>query len=121
MRNWIITGIFSVLTIAFVCLKTIWADFLYFALACIILICMFWLIQLSLFYYIDYYKNYEDDFKNFKAEVINSKNITSQEFEDNKDYYIKMHNKNRSYYKIIDIFKLLIILVIMIISIASIK
>ena len=121
MKNWIITGIFLVLTIIFVCLKTVWANFLYFALAFIILACMFWLIQLSLYYYIDYYKNYEDDFKNFKAEIINTKNITSQEFEENRDYYVKMHTKNRNYYKAIDVFKILVILVIMIISIVVIK
>lgn len=75
--------------------------------------------QLSLYYYIDYYKNYEDDFKNFKAEIINSKNITSEEFDKNLDYYVKLHKKNRSYYKVIDIFKILIILVIMIVSIVA--
>ena len=80
---------------------------------------MFWVIQLSLFYYIDYYKNYEDDFKNFKAEIINSKNITSQEFAENQEYYVKLHRKNRMYYKIIDIFKILIILVIMIVAIVA--
>ncbi len=121
MKNWIITGIFLTLMVVFACLKFVWANFLYFALACIILICMFWVIQLSLYYYIDYYKDYEDDFKNFKAEIINSKNITQQEFDDNIDFYIKLHKKNRSYYKVIDIFKILFVLVIMIISIAVIR
>ena len=73
--------------------------------------------QLSLYYYIDYYKNYEDDFKNFKAEIINTKNITSQEFEDDLTYYVKLHKKQRSYYKVIDIFKILILLVVMIVAI----
>ncbi len=110
MKNWILTGVFIGLTTLFVCLKSVWAGFVYFALACLIIICMFWVMQLSFYYYCDYYKNYDDDFKYFKANIVNTKNITSQEFEENIDYYRKMHKKERVYNKIIDIFKILFLL-----------
>lgn len=75
--------------------------------------------MLITYYYEDYYLYFEEDFKEYKAELINSTTLTSEEFEQNIEAYIKKYKKTQRKYKAIDIFKILFLLAVIVVCIVA--
>lgn len=119
MIKWIITGGLASLTITFACLKSVWAGFIYLGIICITLLCLYWIYIRAVQYKIDYYDNFEKAFIVFKADYVNSSNITTEEFENNQDVYLKEFKKLLRKDKLIDIFKILFIVVVLIVCIVA--
>ena len=117
MKKWIFTAIIAVLIIILFCFKTIWAGYIYIALPLLSLLSLFWLAIFIYDYYKFYYLNFEKGFSYFKAETINTRNITVQEFEENIDLFIREYKKSLRIYKLVDFFKILFSLTILIITI----
>ena len=119
MKKWILTGILIAFLILFICLKSVWHGFVYFAIAMLMLLCLFW-IAVLIYEYIDYYyKNFENNFKQYKAEEINSQNINTQEFEEGIEGQLKNFKKSLRLSKFIDIFKIIFIFTIFVIIIVT--
>ena len=119
-KNWTIIGLLVSLIITFACLKTAWAGFVYFGISCIVLLCAF-IIYLRIKLYIkDYYTNYDKAFIVFRAEIINTSNMTSEDFDNNIQSYQKEFNKLLRREKMIDIFKMLFIVTVLVVSIIAI-
>lgn len=107
------------LTIFFALLRPVWQGFVYFSLSFLILLCIFGIVIFSLKYIEDYYKSFDNDFKEFKAETINFTNITSLEFDENIKFYIKKFKKSLLQDKLIDIFKILFLLAMIVVCIVT--
>ena len=75
--------------------------------------------MLIVYYVEDYYFSFDEDFKEYKAELINSTNVTSEQFEENLNLYIKDYKKSIRKFKAIDIFKILFLLVVIILCILA--
>lgn len=114
MIKWIITASLVGLTALFGFLTFAWGGFQYFAFAFAILLSLFWIGILIKNFYEDYYQYFDDDFKEFKAKKINSTLITEEIFEQNRALYIKEYKKSLTQSKVIDIFKILFILAIVV-------
>lgn len=118
-RNWIVSIILLVLMVTTICLKSVWNGFIYFSISFLILLSLYWLITLIVYYVEDYYFSFDEDFKEYKAELINSTNVTSEQFEENLNLYIKDYKKSIRKFKVIDIFKILFLLVVIILCILA--
>ncbi len=119
-KNIIISAIFLALIVTTVLLKSVWAGFIYFSLSFVIILAVYWLIRLILYYYEDYFLSFEEDFKQYKAEIINSTALTNEIFEQNIDEHIKKFKKSLRKYKLIDIAKMLFVLMIIVVCIVAI-
>ena len=117
MKKWFITGGLLALLILFIILRSVWAGFVYFAISVLMVICLYWTVLFILSYIEVYYKNFEADFKSYKANIINTTNMTSQEFEENLVFHIKNFKKSQRMSKAIDIFKILFIFTIFVVII----
>ena len=115
-NKWLISAILLGLVILFSSLKSVWSGFVYVALPFLTLFCLYWFIILVLNFVEDYYKNFDEEFKIYKAEIINETNITSQIFEENLNFYIKKFKKSLRLDKFIDICKILFVLSIFAVS-----
>lgn len=118
-RNLIVSGILLVLMIVSACLKSVWAGFIYFAMSFLILLCIYWLANMIIHYLEDYYYSFEEEFKEYRAEIINSSLLSSQEFDQNKEEYIKKYKKSLRKYKFIDISKMIFVLMVIVICIIA--
>ncbi len=115
MKRWLISAILIALTILFIALKSVWSGFVYIALPFLALFCIYWTVILIIFYIQDYYKNFNDEFSHYRAEIINYKNISSEEFERNLPLHIKAFKKSLRFDKFVDIGKILFVLTVCII------
>lgn len=117
MKN-IITSVILVLTIIFFSImKTIWAGFVYFAITALIILSGYWLVIIFIDYRQEYKHNILSRFKLYSAQLINNTNITSEDIENNKNYYIKKFNKTLVKEKIIEWIKMLFLLSLIILCI----
>ena len=108
MRNILVTIILLILIVLFASLQSFWNGLVYFALSFLIVLCLYWLVIFILQYINDYYKTFEDDFKIYCAEIINSTTATSQDVNNNIDYYRKKYKKSILRDKLFDIAKMLV-------------
>ena len=116
-KNIIISAILLALIATTAFLKSVWIGFIYFSLSFVIMLAGYWLVKLILYYYEDYYLAFEEDFKQYKAEVINSTALTTQVFEENVEEHIKKYKKSLRKYKLIDIAKMLFALMLIVVCI----
>ena len=116
-HKWIISAILLALVIIFTALKSVWSGFVYFAIPFMALLCLYWIVLLILYYKEDYYDNFEEDFRRFKAETVNTYNVSTEEFENNINFYIKKLKKSLRFDKTIDVFKIIFVLTIFVIFI----
>ena len=119
-NKWLISAILLGLVILFSSLKSVWSGFVYVALPFLTLFCLYWFIILVLNFVVDYYKYFDEEFKIYKAEIINETNITSQIFEENLNFYIKKFKKSLRLDKFIDICKILFVLSIFAVTVTAI-
>ena len=92
-KNIYITAILLGMIILTLCLKSLWIGFMYFSLSFVIILCLYWSLNLIVNYLEDYYYCFDEDFIKYKAELINSSSITTEIFEQNKKSYIKKFKK----------------------------
>ncbi|MCI8555267.1 MAG: hypothetical protein HFI85_01655 [Clostridia bacterium] len=67
----------------------------------------------------EYYTYFDDDFRGYRAEMINLYNITKDEFDANIELYIKKYKKSLRLDKALDIFKILFMISLLAISIVA--
>lgn len=118
-RNFIVSTILIILMITALCLKSVWLGFMYFSLSFLILLCLYWIINLILYYLQDYYYSFEEDFMQYRAEVINDSLVTTASFDENKELYIKKFKKSLRKYKLIDIAKMIFLLMVVVVCIVA--
>ncbi len=114
MRNFYVSIVLLVLIILFASLQTFWSGLVYFALSFLIILCIYWLIVLINQYIVDYYKTFEDDFKIYCNETINSTMLSAKDINDNLSYYRKKYKRSLIRDKILDITKILFIISILV-------
>lgn len=112
MKNFIITAILVVLMIVTAVLREVWHGFSYFTISFALLLAIFWAVTFILNYINDYVKNFEQDFKMYCIKLINSTSLTMEDIEKDKNTYIKAYKKTVLRYKVIDIIKILVAIVI---------
>lgn len=106
-KNYLIAGILLTLTIIFACLRSVWAGFVFFALSIFAVLCLYLAVIFIIKYLEDYKWHFEEDFAFYKASIINSSNLTEEDFEAGKAVYIKKFKKTLLRDKFIDIFKII--------------
>lgn len=114
MRNILVTGILIVLIVLFAALQSFWQGCLYFALSFMIILSIYWIVIFILQYIEDYYKTFDDDFKEYCVELINRTELTTSQVSSNIEFYKKRYKKTLIRDKIIDIAKMLVALSIVI-------
>ena len=119
-NNIIITLISLVLIVTFSLLRQVWGGFSYFAVVCLIGICVYWIVIIILNYIHEYRTKLLDKFKFYCAKLVNSSNLTSQDIEDNKAFHIKKFKKTLWKEKLIEWAKVGFLLTIIIFSIIAI-
>ena len=118
-RNIIVSVILLVLMITTVCMKSLWIGFVYFSLSFLAVLCMYWFAVLITYYIEDYHNNFEEDFKEYRAEIINSSTLTSEEFDQNQQQHLKKFKKSLRKYKLIDIVKMLFLVMVIVACIVA--
>ena len=114
MRNILITLGLLILIILFASLQSFWGGLVYFALSFLIILCIYWLVIFILQYINDYYKTFDEVFRLYCNKLINSTTVTTQELNDNIDFYKKKYKKYIIRDKIVDIAKMLVALSIIV-------
>lgn len=104
---YIFTAILLVLSGIFALLVQAWAGFTYFVLTMLMLLALLWAGYLIYQYFTSYKTELKEDFKLFKAETINEKNISDAEFENNISLYEKQFKHSILKDKLIYLFKIL--------------
>lgn len=112
MRNFIVTAILVVLMIVTALLREVWLGFSYITISFALLLAIFWAVTFIFNYINDYVKNFEQDFKMYCIKLINSSSLTMEDIEKDKNTYIKAYKKTVLRYKVIDIIKILVAIVI---------
>ena len=112
MRNFLVTAILVILMIITAILHDVWQGFSYFTISFALVLAVFWAIMFILNYINDYVKNFEQDFKMYCIELINSSSLTMEDIERDRNMYIKGYKKTILKYKVIDIVKILVVIVI---------
>ena len=107
MRNFYVTLTLLILIILFASLQSFWGGLVYFALSFLIILCLYWIMIFINQYIVDYYSTFEEDFKKYCAEIINSTSITSQELNENINFYKKKYKRSLIRDKVFDIAKIL--------------
>lgn len=110
MRNIIISVVLVLFMIFFAIMKTVWQGFVYFAIFLLVALSCYWLIVIIIEYIQEYKRNILSRFKLYSAQLINSTNLTSEDIENNKRYYIKKFNKTLLKEKSIEWLKMLFLL-----------
>ncbi len=105
---YIISAVIIVLSIVFALLINVWDGFTYFVLSLLTLLSLAWAGHLIRYYLMDFKEQAEEEFKLFKAETVNEKNITSEEFDKNEQAFRKEYNKKLVKYRIIHISKIIL-------------
>ena len=104
---YIISAVLIVLSIIFALLIQVWGGFSYFTLSLLTLLALAWAGHLIYYYCTSFKAELEDEFNYYKAEVINSDGVTSEDFEKNIAYYKKQFNKKTIKDKTINICKII--------------
>lgn len=81
----ILLGIITIFSI----LNSVWSGFAYFTLAFAALLLFLWSVEFLLRYLFTFRPQLEERFRLYKAEVINEKNITVNEFNQNEEMFRK--------------------------------
>lgn len=82
----ILSGIFAILV-------KVWGGFAYFVLIALTLLAIFWGVFLIYKYCKSFKKQLEENFKFYRAQVINSQNISAEYFDSNEVAYRKEYKK----------------------------
>ncbi len=104
---YIVSAVAIVLSIIFALLIQVWSGFSYFVLSILALLALAWAGHLIYSYLTSFKEELNEDFEYYKAETINSKGVSSEEFEKNLSYYKKQFNKTVIKDKIIYISKII--------------
>ncbi len=117
MKKFIVTAVGLALIVTFSLLRQVWAGFIYLALAFIVALCLFWLVVLIKDYIDDYHKNIEDDYNLYKAKLVNCREITLEQIEQNSKHYLKRFKRSQWKEKGIEILKITFVLGVLIASV----
>lgn len=98
---YIITIIAVVLAAVFAVLVKVWTGFMYFALASLLLLALFWAAWLIVKYFTEFKIEMNERFKIYKASTINKAGITSEHFNQNEAAYRKDFEKKMRKEKVI--------------------
>ncbi len=118
LKRWLISAILIAFTILFIALKSVWSGFVFIALPFLTLFCIYWIVILIIDYINDYHKHFDDEFIRYRTEMINFKNVTPEEFEQNLQLHIKKFKKSLRFDKFIDICKILFVISVFILIVA---
>ncbi|MBO5394941.1 MAG: hypothetical protein J6A28_03450 [Clostridia bacterium] len=118
-HKYIVTAVLASLIILSGCLKGVWSGFIYFAVSFLALLSLYWGAVLIYKYIDDYKWQFEEDFAYYKAQTINSTSITEKDFEAARALYVKKFKRTLVRDKIIDIFKILFCLSMVVICIVA--
>ena len=118
-KRWLISAILLGFMVLFLALKAVWADFVFVALPFLVLFCIYWVVMLILDFIEEYYTYFDDDFRGYRAEMINLYNITKDEFDANIELYIKKYKKSLRLDKALDIFKILFMISLLAMAIGA--
>ncbi len=119
MKNFLVTIILLSLTVLFASLQMYWGGLVYFALSCLIILCIYWIVIFCRQYYFDYHLSFDEEFKIYCVNIINSTSVTTQYVNENIEYYKKQFKKSLIRDKLIDISKILVALSIMVVCIVG--
>lgn len=86
---YIYTVILLVIITIFSILNSVWSGFAYFTLAFAALLLFLWSVEFLLRYIFTFKPHLEERFRLYKAEIINEKNISIEEFNQNEDVFRK--------------------------------
>lgn len=90
---YIVTAVLVVLAGLFAILNSVWAGFKYFVLVSLLLLALFWGVWFIYKYFTDFKKEQEEKFKFFKAQKVNSTEVTAEYFDKNLPAYKKEFSK----------------------------
>ncbi len=119
MRNILITVSLLIVAVVTACLNDFWAGFVYFSLTSLSALCIYWGVIFILRYREDYFLSFQEEYKFYKINLINSSNLTLEDIEKNDKYYIKKFKKTLLRDKVIDIFKIILAFMFAIICIVA--
>lgn len=119
MIKWIVSSIFIVLSLLFACLKSVWAGFLYLAIISLASLCIYLTILRIKCYIKDFHINFEKAFIVYKADYVNTYNITSEEFENHLIDHLREFEKLLKREKFVDLFKILFILSLLVVCVVA--
>ncbi len=103
MKNlpYIFTAADIVLVAIFAILNRFWKGFAYFVLALLCLLAIFWGAWLIYKYLTDFKKELEEEFKVYRAEIVNKTQVSNEAFEAALPAYKKEFNKKMRKVKIV--------------------
>ena len=107
MRRALITLGAVALIITFGALKNTWAGFKYFALVFSCLICLYWIVILSIEYHFTYTKFDEERYRVYVAKLVNYKNIPIEQIEMADKFYKKKFKRSLWKEKLLELGKIL--------------
>ena len=104
MKNlpYIVTAILIVLAGIFALLNRVWAGFVYFVLSLLLLLSLFWGVWLIWQFFTTFKKELAEEFELFRADTINSKQLSAQDFDANVATDKKQFNKKMLKTKLYD-------------------
>lgn len=106
-KYWVL-GALGLLAVVTGALKDLWGGFSYIALSFLVLFCLY-LAAVFIYQYLEDYKwHFDEDFAYYKAETINTSALSEEEFEKNREIFIKKYKNSIAREKTIDIFKILV-------------
>ncbi len=108
MRNFLVTLFLLILIVLFASLQSLWNGLIYFALSFLIVLSLYWIVIFIIQYINDYYKSFDEDFKLYCINIINSTKMTTNEVNNNIEELKKEFKKTLIRDKIIDIAKILV-------------
>ena len=79
MRNILITVSLLIVAVVTACLNDFWAGFVYFSLTSLSALCIYWGVIFILRYREDYFLSFQEEYKFYKINLINSSNLTLEE------------------------------------------
>lgn len=91
---YIFTIISVVLAAIFALLAKVWAGFVYFVLASLLVLSIFWGVYLIFKYFKEFKNDLEERFVLYKAQIVNSNDLSGDQFEQHEDVYRKSFNKS---------------------------
>ena len=106
-KFWVL-GTLGLLAVVSAALKEVWGGFSYIALAFLCAFCIYLGAVFIYQYLVDYKWHFDEDFAYYKAETINTSALSEEEFEQNREIFIKKYKNSIAREKIIDIFKILV-------------
>jgi len=90
---YIITMIALILAGIFALLVKVWTGFMYFVLALLLALSLFWAVWKIVKYFTEFKKTLEEKFGFYKAQIVNAGGISIDQFNKNEAAYRKEYNK----------------------------